>query len=146
MSTLVKRNGFFPSTSFFDDFLTRDLFDWSNWTDSSNSTVPRVNIVESNDDFRVEMAAPGMKKDDFHVELDNDMLTIYSEVQNEQTNEDKNYTRREFSYQSFRRSFHLPNTVEADKIEATYKDGLLSLVIPKKEEAKKKPARTIAIS
>jgi len=146
MSTLISRNGFFPSVSFFDDFMTRDLFDWSNWHNGNNTTVPRVNIVETNDDFRVEMAAPGMKKDDFHVELDNDVLTISSEVQHEQNNEEKNYTRREFSYQSFRRSFHLPNTVEADKIEATYKDGLLSLVIPKKEEAKKKPVKQIAIA
>ena len=147
MSTLVKRNGFLPTTSFFDDFLTRDLFDWSGWTDNTGS-VPRVNIMETNDDFRVEMAAPGMKKDDFHVELDNDMLTISSEVTNssEENNENQRYTRREFSYQSFKRSFHLPNTVEADKIEASYKDGMLHLTIPKKEEARKKPVKTIAIS
>ncbi len=147
MSTLMKRNGFLPTTSFFDDFLTRDLFDWSGWTDSSTS-IPRVNILETNDDFQVEMAAPGMKKEDFHVELDNDMLTISSEVSSnmEQNNENQRYTRREFNYHSFKRSFYLPNTVEADKIKATYKDGMLNLIIPKKEEARKKPVKTITIS
>lgn len=145
MNTLAKNNTFWPSTSFFDDFLTKDLFDWSGPANNGGS-IPRVNIVETNDDFRVEMAAPGMKKDDFHIELDNDTLTIHSEVSNEEENQNYNYTRREFSYRSFRRSFYLPNTVEADKIEAKYKDGLLSLVIPKKEEARKKPVKTIAIS
>lgn len=93
------------------------------------------------------MAVPGMRKEDFHIELDNDTLTIHSEVSNSQ--EDGNnhrYSRREFSYQSFKRSFYLPNTVEADKIKAQYKDGILSLMIPKKEEAKKKPVKTISIS
>ena len=145
MSTLIKNNGFFPSTSFFDDFLTKDLFSWSGLSTESGS-VPRVNIVESNEDFRVEMAAPGMSKEDFHVELDNDMLTISSELQNDHAEEGVKYTRREFNYCAFKRSFYLPNTVEADKIEATYKDGLLKLIIPKKEEAKKKPVKTIAIS
>lgn len=145
MSTLIKNNGFFPSTSFFDDFLTKDLFSWSGLSTESGS-VPRVNIVESNEDFRVEMAAPGMSKEDFHVELDNDMLTISSELQNDHAEEGVKYTRREFNYRAFKRSFYLPHTVEADKIEATYKDGLLKLIIPKKEEAKKKPVKTIAIS
>lgn len=143
---IVKRNRLMPSTSFFDDFLTRNLFDWSDWS-TEGGTLPRVNIVETNDDFKVEMAAPGMKKEDFHVELDNDMLTIHSEISDEKEEKgDANYTRKEFSYQSFKRSFYLPKTVEADKIKAKYTDGILSLVIPKKEEAKKKPVRTISIS
>lgn len=142
--SLIRRNSYLPTSSFFDDSFTRDLFNWSDWS-SEGSSMPKVNIVESNDNFKVEMAAPGMKKDDFHVELDNDMLTISSELTHESENNDQRYNRKEFSYQSFKRSFYLPNTVEADKIEAKYHDGILSLVIPKKEEAKKKPARTIAI-
>lgn len=142
---LVKRNSFFPaSTALFDDFFTRDLFDWSKT--EGNGLVPRVNIKESNDGFSVEIAAPGMKKEDFHVELDNDMLTVSSEVSENHEENERNYTRKEFSYHSFRRSFYLPNTVEADQINATYTDGILSLWIPKKEEAKKKPARMIEIS
>jgi HSP20 family protein len=144
MSTLVRSNGLIPSNSFFDDFLTKDLFNWSGMS-SEGSTVPKVNIMETNDEFRVAMAAPGMKKEDFQVELDNDMLTITSELTTKEKEEAK-YSRREFSYQSFKRSFYLPNTVEADKIEASYSHGLLSLVIPKKEEAKRKPIKTISIS
>ena len=144
--SIVRRNNAWPSTSFFDDFLTRDLVNWSDWR-TEGSSLPKVNIVETNDEFRVEMAAPGMKKDDFHVELDNDVLTIHSEMtENVEDTEDRKYSRREFSYQSFKRSFYLPNTVEADNIKAKYNDGILSLVIPKKEEAKKKPVKTIAIS
>lgn len=102
--------------------------------------------MEDNDGFHVEMAAPGLKKDDFHIELDHDMLTISSERNYEESKNEENYTRREFSYQSFKRSLYLPNTVEADKIKANYKDGLLQLMIPKKEEAKKRPVKTITIS
>ena len=113
------------------------------------ASLPRVNVAEHEDEFLVEMAAPGMKREDFHVELDNDILTISSETSH--TNEEKDekngsFTRKEFSYGSFRRSFHIPNTVEVDKIKAKYQDGLLRLVIPKKEEAKRKPPKTIKIS
>lgn len=144
---LVKRSNYVPtSSSFFDDFLTRDLFDWSGWTDQGGS-VPRVNILETNDEFRVDMAVPGMRKEDFHLELDNDMLTIQSDVRNEaQTDEHAKFTKKEFDYGSFKRSFYLPNTVELDNIEAKYQDGILRLVIPKKEEARKKPVKTIAIT
>jgi HSP20 family protein len=143
--SLIRRNSYLPTSSFFDDNFTKDLFNWSDWS-SEGGSMPKVNIVESNDNFRVEMAAPGMKKDDFNVELDNDMLTISSEVTHESDyNNDQRYNRKEFSYQSFKRSFYLPNTVEADKIEARYHNGLLTLVIPKKEEARKKPVKTIAI-
>lgn len=145
MNTLMKRSGFLPSTPFFDDFLSRDLFNWSGWNNNSG-TVPQVNILETNDDFQVEMAAPGMKKNDFHVELDNDMLTIWSELEDQNSTGDQVYTRREFNYHAFKRSFYLPNTVEVDNIRATYKNGLLNLVIPKKEEAKKKPVKTIDIT
>ncbi len=148
--TLMKRNGsILPEIpKLFDDFFTRDLFDWnarnfSNW----GTTLPSVNIVENNDNFVVEMAAPGMKKDDFNIELSDDMLTISSEkeVENE-LNEDERYTRREFSYQAFQRSFQLPkNVVEDSKIHAKYEDGILRILIPKKEEAKKLPPRKIAI-
>lgn len=145
MSNLVKRNLFWPSTSSVDDFLNDNIFNWPNMTNGGNS-LPRVNITETDEDFRVEMAAPGMKREDFHVELDNDNLVISSEMSDTKEEENTSYTRREFSYGSFRRSFHLPNTVEAEKIEAKYEDGLLRLLIPKKEEARRKPARKIEIS
>jgi HSP20 family protein len=147
---IVKRNGGYAPllTNFFDDFFTKDLYDnnWMSFSDTGTS-IPKVNIQESDNEFRVEMAAPGMKKDDFQVELNNDMLTISSIITDEKKEgEEGRFTRREFSYQSFQRSFHLPETVEMDKIEAKYNDGILRLVIPKKEEVRKKPSRTIKIS
>lgn len=146
--TLVKRqNGnLSPFNSFFDDFFTRDLFDWNN-SSVTGTTVPKVNILETNEEFRVEMAAPGMKKDNFRIELDNNMLSISSEVKHEENlQDDHHYSRREFSYQSFRRTFYLPDTVENEKIRARYENGLLCLTIPKREEAKRKPSRVIQIS
>lgn len=148
MNTLVKRNGFWPSTSSVDDFLNENLFSWPSEM-SRSGTMPRVNISETDEQFMVEMAAPGMKREDFNVELDNDTLIISSEMtrSSEGENDEKSsFTRREFSYESFKRSFYLPNTVEADKIKAKYEDGVLRLIIPKKEEAKRKPPRTIEIS
>ena len=145
MSNLVKTNGFWPATSTVDQFLNEAFSNWrSDMTEGSR--IPRVNIAETNEEFMVEMAAPGMKRDDFHIELDNDNLLISAEVQN--SNEEKNpdYRRREFSYESFKRSFHLPNSVQANKIQAKYEDGMLRLMIPKKEEAKRKPPRKIKIS
>lgn len=144
--SIVKRSNYSPSTSFFDDFLTRDLFDWSGWTDKA-TLVPRANILETGGNFRVEVAAPGLKKEDFQVYLDNDMLTVESQLSNKsEERNNENYTRREYSHHAFKRSFYLPNTVVSEKIEATYCEGILKLVIPKKEETKKRPARTISIS
>ncbi|WP_339881341.1 Hsp20/alpha crystallin family protein [uncultured Algoriphagus sp.] len=153
MNTLMKRNGYSPATGLFNDFPTRGLFDLLDAAgigrDIGQHTLPSVNILETGNDFKVEMAVPGMKKDDFKVELDNNTLSIQAEASYENENssdEPGRYTRKEFSYQSFRRSFYLPNTVDNEKIEATYQDGVLRLVIPKREEAKMKPVKTIQIS
>ncbi|WP_343030512.1 Hsp20/alpha crystallin family protein [Fulvivirga aurantia] len=139
---MKRSNDLFPT--FFDDFFGRDWF--ANEL-QNRSTLPSVNIKESEDAYAVEMAAPGMDKKDFKVELDNNTLTISYEKEesNESKPEEGRYTKREFNYQSFSRSFNLPNTVEADKIEAKYKEGILTLSIPKKEEAKQKPSRLISI-
>ena len=151
MNTLMTRNGVSSYPSFFGDFPGKGLFDWLDTAGvgraSESTTLPRVNIVETGTDYRVEMAAPGMKKDDFKVQLDNNTLTIQAERAEEQVSEgDESYSHKEFSYNAFRRSFYLPNTVERDKIEAKYVDGILTLLIPKREEAVKKPVRTIQIS
>lgn len=148
--SIVKRNSFFPAIpQIFDDFLSRDLFDWGTRHQSStNTTLPSVNIIENNDNFVVEMAAPGMEKKDFEIELDNETLTISSqkEVRNELKEGDR-YTRREFSYQSFRRSFLLPKSVvDVSKIKAKYENGILRVMIPKREEAKATPPRKINIA
>jgi HSP20 family protein len=131
----------------FDRFLNNDLFDWSSGNYSTtNTTLPSVNIKESNDDFEVEVAAPGFTKNDFRIELNHDLLTISSEkeVENE-TKEGQIFSLREFSYQSFSRSFTLPNTADSEKISARYENGILKVVIPKKEEVKTKPVKSIEI-
>ena len=149
--TLVKRNGslFNDLPSIFNDFFNRELSNWGelNFSDT-RTTIPAVNIRETKENFEVEMAAPGMKKSDFRIELDGNLLTINSEATNQNEEKDgERYTRREFSYQSFQRSFTLPKeVVDSDKINARYEDGVLRLLIPKKEEAKPKPAKMIAIS
>ncbi|HEY5122262.1 MAG TPA: Hsp20/alpha crystallin family protein [Ignavibacteria bacterium] len=134
--------------SVFDRFFENDLFDWSNRNYSStNTTLPSVNIKESTEDFEVEVAAPGLTKNDFEIHLNHDLLTISSEKESDnETNNGQSFTLREFSYQSFSRSFTLPNTVDNEKIVAKYENGLLKINIPKKEEARPKPARQIAIS
>ncbi len=150
--SIIKRNNsdvfpFIPSL--FNDVFTRDLWNWGlNNNSTTNTTIPAVNIKETKESFEVEMAAPGMNKEDFRVELDGNMLTITSEKKSEYENkEDENYSRKEFSFQSFQRTFQLPKeVVDVDKIGAKYENGILHLVIPKKEEAKPKPARMIQIS
>ncbi len=147
--SLVKRENYSPTwSSFFNDFLYRDWYDWNNQNYSlTNTTIPAVNIKESGNEFEVDMAAPGMKKEDFKIELNNSVLTISSEKQSEsETKEGKNVTRREFSYQSFSRSFTLPAIVETEQITAKYENGLLRVNIPKKEEAKPKPLKQIQVS
>jgi len=152
MKTLVKSNrnrSMLPEIpSLLDDILTRDIFDWSFGKLAGNATVPSVNIRETEKSYEVEVAAPGLEKNNFKVELDNDMLMI--SAQRETKNEDKdtegNYTRREFSYESFQRSFQLPeNMVEKDKISASYKDGILHITVPKSGEAKTQSSRIIEI-
>lgn len=149
--TLTRRNGNLTNSfpSLFDDFFSRDLLDWNNSNFSNTgTTLPAVNVKETPETFEVEMAAPGMKKEDFKVELNNNILTISSEQRSEHEEKDNDkYTRKEFSYQSFQRSFQLSReAVDADKIQAKYENGVLHLTIPKREEVKQKPSRLINIS
>lgn len=113
---------------------------------SSEYTMPSVNITENKDEFTIDFAAPGLKKDDFKIDLNNDVLKISSEKKENKEKKDEKEVRREFFYSSFERTFILPDGVNSDKISASYKDGILQVVIPKKEEAKEKPLRTIKIS
>lgn len=154
METLVKRNGLFPSlgsksvNSFFDDFITKDLFDWTDKNFAGlGSNLPSVNLKETDTNIEIELAAPGMKREDFKVEIDNDMLMISSEKEEEkeEVGKKENYIRKEFNYQSFYRAFSLPETANENKIDANYKDGILHVVIGKKEGAKKRALKTIPI-
>lgn len=145
---LIKRKSTPTFPHFFDDFFTRDLFDsriqhFSN----TNTTIPAANVLENNTDFLVQLAVPGMNKKDFIIELDNETLTISSNKElKDADNQDHKYTLREFSYQSFTRTFHLSKkVVDATKIKAQYKNGLLEILIPKREEAKALEPRRIEI-
>lgn len=144
---LARRNeNYFPS--FFDRFLNNELMDWdySNFS-STNTSVPAVNVKETDNDFIIELAAPGMTKKDFKVKFYNHILTISSERKNEKDESNEKFTRKEFSYQSFQRSFTVPeNAVVGDKIEAKYNDGILNIILPKREEVKPQPEREIKIS
>jgi len=143
-----KRNSFSAIPALVDDFLGRELFNWDNsHFSSTQTTVPAVNILESADNFEVEVAAPGMEKQDFKIQLDNNTLTISSKKEQSQEKQEENYTRREFSYQSFQRTFLLPRDVVNDEgIVAKYENGVLHLTIPKKEEVKQKGPRLIELN
>lgn len=142
---LSKATERFPSV--FEDFFKP----WNEWFDNESNlwnrmlTVPAVNITETKDDYKVSLAIPGMKKDDFKVAIEGNMLTISSEKEENKEEKEKTYTRKEYNYSSFSRSFTLPNEVSKEKIEATYVDGVLTLVLPRKEEAKKAMTTSIKV-
>jgi len=156
MNTLmnVPKNGSLANTN-----LNTNFQNWSNWIDDIFNTnlpternsnfnkmfsSPKVNIKEEEEAFVIEMSVPGFKKSDFNITIDQQTLSISSE--GEKSNEDKKYNLKEFTYTNFKRNFTLPETVNTDDIDAKYSEGILYLNLPKKEEAKQKPARTIKIS
>lgn len=139
--SIVKRNSlFFPS-------LMNDLArpDWFGGMENPNTNLPAVNIKNNTENFELELSVPGGKKDDFKVEVDNDVLTISTEVKTEDKENKQNYSRKEFSFSSFKRAFALPETVDGTKIDAAYENGILRLTLPKKEEALPRPKRLITI-
>lgn len=140
---LLMRRGNNPAFS----NLLEDFFDERGWMPSGTSlSMPAVNVSENSDNFKIEVAAPGFNKEDFNINVENDILTISSEKQIEEEKEGETTSRREFSYGAFQRSFTLPKTVDSDKIKANYDSGVLKISIPKKEESKTKPPRKIDIS
>ncbi|HUB60899.1 MAG TPA: Hsp20/alpha crystallin family protein [Puia sp.] len=108
-------------------------------------SIPSVNIVENKDNYEVSLAAPGMKKDDFKIDIDANTLTISAEKEEKKEEKEERYTRKEFNYTSFSRSFSLPDWVNKDKVDASYENGLLKLVLPKTEEAKRIASRHITV-
>jgi HSP20 family protein len=150
MLSIQKRRATFSSLfNLFDDPFTREFLNWDNTNGSSSGTIiPAVNIKETADNFEVQMAAPGMEKSDFKIQLDGNTLNISCEKEsNLESNENEKFTRREFSYQAFQRTLLLPkNVVDQDRVTARYESGLLQLTIPKREDAKQKPPRLISIS
>ncbi len=146
--SIIKRknsNNLFPS--FLDDVLGNDLLNPSADFSNIGFNVPAANIQEKEDKFVLELAAPGKSKKDFNIELDNDVLTISSVHEDKKEDKDgENFTRKEYSYESFTRSFTIPESVESNKIKANYQNGILKLDLPKRDEAKTQPKRMIDIS
>ena len=141
MNLIRKQTPFFPSL--IDDFIGSD---WNLKVTSFSSTMPAVNIKELDSQFEIELAVPGKKKDDFEIEVENGILSISSSQEEEQqVNEKGKFTRREFSYTSFRRSFTLPDSVDPTKIDARYADGVLQVLLPKHKEAQPQPKKLIKI-
>ena len=142
MTLLTRASRMFPE---FSSNLT-DLFneghEWGNgWT----TKLPAANIAESDKAFNIELAAPGLEKGDFDLSIDNQLLNISCEKEEKSESKDEQYTRKEFSYRSFNRSFRLPEVVDAEKIKASYKDGVLKIELPKKETAIKAPKKQISV-
>ncbi len=131
MKTLVNTRNF---PVFFDGLFSKDFN--PNFM-AHGLAVPAVNIIENELGFRLEVAAPGLQKDDFKLNLENNLLTVSAKTETKETTE--KYTRQEFGFGSFSRSFTLPNSIDGEQINATYNDGILKVELPKKEEAKKYP-------
>jgi HSP20 family protein len=129
---------FFMPNIFDDDFLPL--------LSDKRSTMPAVNIREDEKKYFLELAIPGMNKKDLKIDINEDVLTISSENKSETEESNNGYKRKEFSYSSFSRNFYIPDTVEREKIEANYKDGILTVELPKQEEEKNKITREVKIS
>jgi len=132
--------------TFFDDFFKP----WNEWFESGGLrgrvlNIPAVNITEEKDEYLVSLAAPGMKKEDFKIDVDANMLTISSEKEENKEEKGKKFTRKEYNYSSFSRTFTLPEEINKEKIEARYDDGVLKIALPRKEEAKKPAAQHTAV-
>lgn len=132
--TLLKKT----MPTFFSDFFDTDSwFDRNSiWPEWKLDKIPNANVVEKDDGYEIEMAVPGMKKEDFNITCENRFLTVKAEKEEKEEKEEKNYTRREYNYASFSRSFTLPENVNFEGLTAKYDNGTLSLSIPKLEEAK----------
>lgn len=141
---IVKWNNEPSFVDFFNNFFENETF---NRNFHRNCSVPAANISETDNDFTIALAVPGLSKDDFKVEIENNLLTIYSEKSESKEENTDNFTRKEFVVGSFSRSFTLPKSVDSEKIQAQYNNGILNVVLPKKEEEKNaKLKREIAIA
>jgi HSP20 family protein len=129
--------------SLLSDFFDDDRFFNSPWL--KGQSLPAVNIRETEKNYEVELAAPGFNKKDFNVSIEKSLLTISAEKKEEEEQKENNYTRKEFSFSSFSRTFNLPENISEDDIQAKYEDGVLKLVLAKKEVSQSKPKKAISI-
>lgn len=140
--TLIKWQHRNPLTDMVSNLFDNDLGDFF----GKRFSDPAANIIENNDAFQLHIAAPGMNKEDFKIDLENNILTISAEVEDAKREEGKNYSRKEFYYGSFSRAFTLPKTIDTDKITADYENGILKIALPKKDEARVEMKKEIKIS
>tara|TARA_R110000868_G_scaffold346902_3_gene608013 strand:- start:2838 stop:3284 length:447 start_codon:yes stop_codon:yes gene_type:complete len=147
--TLIRfnnRNRLFPWNNGLKSFLSNDEFFTDDFFDD-DGLMPAMNVKEHDDDFEIEFAAPGFNKKDFDVTIENDMLNVCGEKSHEEEEKEEDYTRKEFNYNSFKRSLKLPTSVNPNKeVKAVYKNGVLKLKLLKKEEAKQLPKKVIEIA
>lgn len=144
--TILKTNfGLYPELeSLMDDFYSTEMNDWKRKNHSSDdATLPKVNIFENEKEFRIELAAPGMTRSNFKIELDKDVLSVSSDFN---ATDDRQYLKKEFSYESFQRAFSLPDTVDTEKIGASYENGILFITIPKMKARQHEPRKSISVS
>ena len=130
--------------AYWDDFFNDSFFKQVNSTTSKGNT-PAVNVSEDEKGYFIEVAAPGIDRKDFRLEIENDVLTISSEHKESKKEEKQNYLRREFNYKTFKRSFQLPETIDQEQIKATHEAGVLTLSLPKIEEVVQKAPKQIEI-
>lgn len=142
---VIKRNSNLNFPSIIDELFKPD---WLGGVENFGGNLPAVNLKETDTDYAIELAAPGKKKEDFNIEIDHNVLAISSESKNQSEEKDNvgKYTRREFNYSAFRRTFTLPESVNLEDINATYENGVLHVTLPKKQEALPKPKRLIEIA
>lgn len=145
MIPILRRRGYLP-TLFNEEFLGNELLSTIFGDDEQHYTMPSVNIDENNDSFTIEVAAPGFSKKDFAIDLNGSTLEITGEKKIGKDDSTSRSLRKEFHYAKFQRTFTLPTSVNTDRIKAAYNDGILNIQIPKREEAKVKPAKQISIS
>ena len=142
-----KNSDVFPSiTEWMDDFFDKDFFPFQSKLAKMGTIVPAVNIKETKENYTFEVAIPGVNKEDLNLSVKNGLLTISSEKKEETEDKKEDYTRMEFSFNSFSRSFSLPDHIDEDKIRASYDKGVLNLLIPKKEANEDHKNKKIEIS
>ena len=140
MNTIIRKKQS-PITGLWSNILDQDFFGMPSYEHAAH-TLPKVNIIEDDNGFKIELAVPGFEKNDFNIEVDDDVISISLEKEIDATT---TYNKREFNFGSFKRAFNLPESANSAKISANYKSGILNILVPKKEEAKPIPSRIIKV-
>ena len=141
MNTIIRKKQS-PITGLWSNILAQDFFGMPSYEHAVH-TLPKVNVIEDDNGYKIELAVPGFEKNDFNIEIDDDVLSI--SLDKETDAKTNTYNKREFNFGSFKRAFNLPESANSAKISANYNSGILIVEIPKKEEAKPVPSRTIKV-